>query len=82
MSTPDTFSSALRKLKASLLQASSARTISPNQQSYTKCYRIALPELKEDHSPQCSHLSDKAIEELDLSLFEKVRLHHSGLILI
>ena len=80
MSTPDTLSSALRKLKAILLQASKARTILPDQQSYSKCYHIALPELKEVNSPECSHLSDEAIEELDLSLFEKVLLHCNRLV--
>ena len=76
-SNPDTPSSALRMLKAILLQVSKTRSISPDQQSYTKCYHIALSELKEVNSLQCSHLSDEAIEELDLSLFEKVCLHNS-----
>jgi len=79
-SNPDTPSSALRKLKAILLQASKTRSVSPDQQSYTKCYHIALPELKEVNSSQCSHLRDEDIEELDLSLFEKVHLHCSRLI--
>ena len=76
-SNPDTPSSALRMLKAILLQVSKTRNVSPDQQSYTKCYHIALPELKEVNSLQCSHLSDEAIEELDLSLFEKVCLQRS-----
>jgi len=74
-SNPDTPSSALRKLKVVLLQASKTRNVSPDQQSYAKCYHITLPELKEVRSSQCSHLSDEAIEELDLSLFEKVCPH-------
>ena len=76
-SNPNAPSSALQKLKAILLQASKTTVTSPDQQSYTKCYHIALSELKEVNSLQCSHLSDEAIEELDLSLFEKVCLHNS-----
>ena len=79
-SESDTPSSALQKLKAILLQISKPRSISPDKQSYTKCYHIALSELKEVNSLQCSHLSDEAIEELDLSLFEKVCIYHSRLI--
>jgi len=74
-SNPDTPSSALRKLNAILLEALKTRVISPDKQSYTKCYHIALHELKEVHSLQCSHLRDEDIEELDLSLFEKVRIY-------
>ena len=62
-------------MKAILLEALKTRVISPDQQSYTKCYYIALHELKEVHSSQCSHLRDEAIKELDLSLFEKVRIY-------
>jgi len=80
-SNPDTPSSALRKLKVVLLQASKTRIVSPDQQSYAKCYHIALPELKEVRSSQCSYLSDEDIGELNLSLFEKVCPHHSRIYL-